>query len=63
VLVCGDILGVLDEGPDWQPERGEIEWEPLNIPSQKNTTYIPISTLRVTLKQAEAHTNKPLLRP
>jgi hypothetical protein len=38
-------------------QTGGSEWEPIKIPSQKNSAYIPIATPRVTHEQMEAHTN------
>jgi hypothetical protein len=38
---------------------GESELEPIKILSQKNSAYIPISSLRVTHKE-EAHTQTSL---
>jgi hypothetical protein len=44
-----------------EPERGGSEWEPIEILSQKNSAYIPITTLSHT--QTSGSTHKPPLIP
>jgi hypothetical protein len=45
------------KGLDWRPKRGEWMGVDKNSLSQKNSSYIPITTLRVTHEQAGANAN------